>query len=152
MSQDVAVFAKGTILKLGDGVTTPSEGFTEIKGITKFGVDPGGAGDPDKIDVTSGSTSGLVREKIDGYSDKRPGTVDFDLLCDLANTNHSALEVAARTGTSKHFQIVVKTSTATKTAGFTARVSGFPLDIPHDKVVGVKAKLAITEGTWLWAT
>jgi predicted secreted protein len=147
MSVDVATFGKGTILKLGDGDTP--EVFTQINGITKWGVDPGGAGDPEKIDITSGSTVGMVREKMDGYSERRPGVIDFDLLCDLSNTQHAALEAAAIAGTDLNFQLVVPTKTGTNGYDFTARASGFPLDIPHDKVVTVKAKLAIKEGTWV---
>jgi predicted secreted protein len=146
MSVDVATFGKGTILKLGDGDTP--EVFTEINGITKWGVDPGGAGDPDKIDITSGSTVGMVREMMDGYSEKRVGTIDFDLLCDLSNAQHAALEAAAIAGTDLNYQLIVPTTTGTNQYDFTARLSGFPLDIPHDKVVTVKGKLAIKENTW----
>ena len=147
MSKEVAVFGKGTILKLGDGATP--EVFTEVEGITKWGVDPGGAGDPEKIDTTSGSTLGMVREKMDGYSEKRSGTVDFDLVCDLDNVQHEALWDASMAGTDLNFQIVMPTKTGTKQRAFTARISGFPLDIPHDKIVTVKGKLAIKEDTWV---
>jgi len=146
MSVDVATFGKGTILKLGDGAQ--SEQFTEINGITKWGVDPGGAGDPEKIDITSGSTVGMVRELMDGYSEKRVGTIDFDLVCDLSNIQHAALEAAAIAGTDLNYQLIVPTTTGTNQYDFTARLSGFPLDIPHDKVVTVKGKLAIKENTW----
>ena len=146
MSKDVATFGKGTILKLGDGETP--EVFTPINGITRWGVDPGGAGDPEKIPITSGSTVGMVHELMDGYSAKRVGTVNFDLLCDLSNAQHAALEAAAIAGIELNFQIVVPTRTGTNQYDFTARISGFPLDIPHDKVIGVKAKLAIKEDTW----
>lgn len=149
MSQDVATFAKGTILKQGDGEV--SETFTAINGITKWGVDPGGAGDPEKLDVTSGSTVGMVREKMDGYSEKRPGSIDFDLLCDLDNAQHAILEADALTATDRNYQIIVKTKTGTKQYDFTARVAGFPLDIPHDKVITVKVRLAINEDTWVAA-
>jgi len=147
MSKEVAVFGKGTILKLGDGDTP--ENFTEIQGITKWDVDPGGAGDPEKIDATSGSTIGMVREMMDGYSEKRPGTVDCDLVCDLDNVQHAALWDASMVGTDLNFQVVLPTKTGTKTRGFTARVSGFPLNIPHDKLVTVPMKLAIQEDSWV---
>lgn len=149
MSKDVAVFAKGTKLERGDGASP--EVFSEIKGITSWGVDPGGAGEPEKLDVTSGSTVGLVREKIDGYSDLRSGSLDLDMEVDLANTVHAAMANDSISGANVNYKLTVPTTAGTKTATFTARVSGFPLSIPFDKIVAIKAKLSVVEGTWLWA-
>ena len=114
MSKDVAVFAKGTLLERGNAATP--EVFEEIKGITKWDPDPGGAGDPEKIDVTSGSTSGLVREDLDGYSALRPGKVDFEMLVDLSNSVHAALSEDSITGVERNYVITIPTTTTKSNA------------------------------------
>jgi predicted secreted protein len=146
MSKDVGVFAKGTKLEHGDGDTP--EIFTEVKGITNWVPDAGGAGDPEKIDVTSGSTVGMVREKLDGYSDKRPGTVDIEFFFDGSNAVHAALYDAAIAGSDENFKLTIPTSTGTKVVTFTARLSGFPISVPFDKVITVKTTLAVKEDSW----
>lgn len=146
MSKEVGVFAKNTKLELSDGETPP--GYDEVEGVTKWSPNPGGAGDPEKLEVTSGSTVGLVREKIDGYSDKVSGEVGLEMLCDLSNEVHNTLYEASIAGTDLDFKLTIPTMSGTKVFTFTARVSGFPIDIAFDKIVTVKPKLAIKEDTW----
>ena len=143
MSSDVATFAKGT--KLEFPVATV---LTEVKGARNFSFDEGGAGEPDKIDCTSHSTAGMVKEKLDGLSEARSPSLSFDLLYDPEDTCHAAMQAAAKAGTEvSGLQYTIKGKTTNKVKTFDCRVSGFPIDSPHDNIHTVKVTLAIKEGT-----
>jgi len=146
MSNDTAVFARGMKIEHGDGDTP--ENFTEVKGVTKLTPDPPGAGDPEKLDSTSGSSPTTVREKKDGYSEKRSGTVGVEFFYNGSDAVHQVLYDACIAGTDENFKLTIPTSTGTKIFTFTARVSGFPIDVPFDKLITVKTTLAINEDTW----
>lgn len=149
MSKDVAVFAKGVKLEVSDMEVSPT--FTEVKGITNYTPDPGGAGEPERLQCTSGSTVGLVREYKDGYSDKRPAAVALEMFFDGANEQHLQMRAAAESGDYLDYRITIPTSTGNIQATFSARINGFPIDIPYDKLVSLKPTLAVQEDSWEWA-
>lgn len=78
--------ARGTLLKVGDGVT-PTEGFTTIPHV---GDIDGPGGDVGEIDVTDHSTVGNYAETLGDVQD--PGQVTAPVHWDPAETLHQQLQ------------------------------------------------------------
>jgi predicted secreted protein len=123
-----AIFARGTLLKIGDGGGT--EAFTTIaECITIAGPDL----TLDMIDVTSHDSSNGARERIGGVIDIGQITATINFIPTNATQNFTAgLIHDYLNRTKRDFQMVLPNTGATVWA-FTALVNKFSVKAPHDK-------------------
>jgi predicted secreted protein len=134
----MAIFAQGTLLKMGNGGAP--ETFTTIPGCEAISYGPPS---PDEIDVTSHSSSGGYREYLAGLLGK--GKVSTKAYYDPSQALHVAVRLAH--GTYVNFQILFK-GTPAETVTFSAKVD-IALDNPVDKAREMTIDLAIT-GPPVW--
>jgi predicted secreted protein len=123
MSQ--AIFAKGSQLKVGDGVT-PTEGFTLIPEIRSIS---GPTQSAEQIDVTSHDTPGGFRDKIQGLKDW--GVLNCEMLWLPGDPKHLQLFNDYVAGTVRHYKLTVPDALAT-TLNFSAFIGNNPTQIPFD--------------------
>jgi predicted secreted protein len=123
MSQ--AIFAKGSQLKVGDGVT-PTEGFTLIPEIRNIS---GPTMSAEQIDVTSHDTPGGFRDKIQGLKDW--GVLNCEMLWVPSDPKHLQLFDDYVAGTVRNYQLTVPDAVAT-TLNFAAFIGNNPTQIPFD--------------------
>ena len=102
--------AKGTKIKMGDGASP--EQFAAIKQAKDISGPAMSRGDVDLSDHDSTAKNIMAEPLYD------PGTVDFTLNFDPADTTHAALLTAFQANTMHNFQIVLPT-TVTPTKGWT---------------------------------
>lgn len=135
----MAVFAQGTLLKMGNGATP--EVFTTIPDCEAITYGPP---QPDEVDVTSQSSPAGNRESIAGLLGK--GSVSTKVFYDPAEAQHVALRGAH--GTYVNFQIAFK-GTPAETVTFYALVK-ISLDNPVDKAREMGVDLSIS-GLPVWS-
>jgi predicted secreted protein len=132
----LAVFAKGTQLKVGDGAT-PTEAFTlipEVRSIT------GPSMSAETIDVTSHDTPGGFRDKIQGLKDW--GNLSFELLWAPSNAKHQQLFDDYMAGTVRHYTLTYPT-VPPKTMTFSGWVGNNPSISPFDGALSKTVELNI---------
>jgi predicted secreted protein len=134
-----AVFAQGTLIKLGNGASP--EVFTTVPGDQDISYAPPM---PDEIDVTSHSSAGGYREYLAGLLGK--GKVATKVFYNPAEATHVNLRQAH--GTYNNFQMVFKGS-PTETVTFSALVN-ITLDDAVAKAREMAVDLSIT-GTPVWS-
>lgn len=121
MTLSNAIFARGTLLKKGDG-GSPTETFTTIAEVMKI-KGPGLI--QDTIDVTNHDSAGSWKEFIAGLKDA--GEVTFTVNYQPTNATHNAtstgLVADLTAGTKRNFQLVF--NPGSPTWAFTALVSKF---------------------------
>jgi hypothetical protein len=135
----MAVFAQGTLLKMGNAASP--EVFTTIPGCEAISYGPP---TPDEIDVTSQSSAAGMREYIAGLLGK--GKVATKVYYDPGQAMHVAARLAH--GTYVNFQIAFKGSPA-ETVTFAALVV-IALDNPVDKAREMSVDLSVT-GVPVWS-
>jgi predicted secreted protein len=132
----LAVFAKGTQLKVGDGAT-PTEAFTlipEVRSIT------GPSMSAETIDVTSHDTPGGFRDKIQGLKDW--GTLSFEMLWAPSHAKHQQLFDDYISGAVRHYSLTYPT-VPPKTMTFSGWVGNNPTVSPFDGALGKTVELNI---------
>lgn len=135
-----AIFAQGTLLKIGDG-GSPSESFTTIAEVTDIG---GPELALEIAEVTSHSSSGGWKEKIGALLDG--GQVGFSINyipTDSTHNNTAGLIKDMRTRTVRNFQLVF-TDSGNTTWSFAALVVGFSPAEPIDNALTAECTLEIT--------
>lgn len=135
-----AVGAQGVLLKIGDG--GGPETFTTIAEVRSIS---GPTTTVNLEDVTSHDSSAWM-EKIATLID--PGQITFDLNYTGAATQDSLrTDMLART--KRNFQLVLVPLTPDETIAFTAIVTQYQVEAPHDGVLRVSVTLDIT-AAWTW--
>jgi predicted secreted protein len=132
----LAVFAKGTQLKVGDGAT-PTEMFTlipEVRSIT------GPSMSAETIDVTSHDTPGGFRDKIQGLKDW--GTLSFEMLWAPSHTQHQQLFDDYISGEVRNYTLTYPTVPPT-TLTFAGWVGNNPTSSPFDNALSKTVELNI---------
>src|SRR3972149_3606612 len=135
-----AVFAHGTLLKIGDGAT-PVEGFTTIAEVNDLG---GPSLALEAVDVTNPPPLEGWREFIGGLLDG--GEVSFSINYQPTHATHNnttGLLRDMRTRTKRNFQLVF-TDIGGTTWSFTALVTGFEPGAPVDAQLTADVTLQIT--------
>ncbi len=135
-----AVFALGTLLKIGDGAAT-SEGFTTIAEVSDIG---GPELALESIEVTNHSSPGGWREKIGGILDG--GNVSLTINYDPPHATHNntaGLIRDLRSRTLRNFELVFTDTGSTKWS-FTALVAGFSPAEPIDGALTAEVTLEIS--------
>lgn len=135
-----AIFAQGTLLKIGDG-GTPTENFAaiaEVKSITGPGLTS------DALDVTTHDTSDGFREFIQGLKDG--GSLDFDINFVPTIPEHSAasgLLANYMDGGRHNFQMVFpdESETTWTIPGF---VQSFSINAPVDDVLTASVSIKVS--------
>jgi len=151
MSKDVATLGKGFKLGSGNG-DGPPETYADIKGIQSPKFNPPGAASPEKVKVTSGSTTGNIHEYIDGWSDRVPGELTCELVFDGGDSTHGRLESDYEVGTERTYQLTVPVKTGgTKIATVEGRLSKFEISSDIEGVVKASLALSFIEDTFEWA-
>lgn len=139
----VAVHAQGTLIKIGDG--GGSEVFTTI--LEAFNI-AGPTTTTDLIDVTSHSSTSAWREKIAGLID--PGEITFSIYYSgHATQDQLRTDMLART--KRNFQLVWVPLTPDETLAFSAYVTGYQPQEPHDGALTIDVTLTIATGPWTWS-
>jgi predicted secreted protein len=126
----IAVSARGTLLKIGDGAAT--EAFTSIAEVTNIS---GPSLSLDTIEVTSHDTSSGWREYIGGLLDA--GEVSFDINFVPTNATHSftsGLIKDLKNRTLRNFKLVFP-DTSNTTWAFAALVTAFDCSEAIDDVI-----------------
>lgn len=134
-----ALFAFGTLLKIGDGAT-PTEGFTTIAEVTNIG---GPGFSMDTPDVTSHSSANKWREFIAGLLDA--GEVTFTINFIPTNATHSqtsGLLKDMKNRTKRNFQLVFPDSGAT-TWTLPTFITGFEPGEPIDNALTADVTLKV---------
>jgi predicted secreted protein len=134
MSQ--AIFAKGSQLMVGDGVT-PTEGFTPIPEVRSIS---GPTMSAEQIDVTSHDTPGGFRDKIQGLKDW--GVLNCEMLWVPSDPNHLQLFDDYVAGTVRHYKLTVPDAVAT-TLNFSGFVGNNPTQIPFDGALTKNVEIVI---------
>jgi predicted secreted protein len=134
MSQ--AIFAKGSQLKVGDGVT-PTEGFTLIPEIRSIS---GPSMSAEQIDVTSHDTPGGFRDKLQGLKDW--GSLNCEMLWLPGDPKHLQLFNDYVAGTVRHYKLTVPDALAT-TLNFSGFVGNNPTQIPFDGALTKNVEIVI---------
>jgi predicted secreted protein len=135
-----AIFAQGTLLKIGDG-GSPSESFTtiaEVKSITGPGLTS------DSLDVTTHDTSDGYREFIQGLKDG--GTLDFDINFVPTLAEHDAstgLLSMYDDGDRHNFQMVFPDDSET-TWTIPGFVQNFSINAPVDDVLSASVSIKVS--------
>jgi predicted secreted protein len=132
----MAIFAKGTQLKVGDGAT-PTEAFALIPGIRTI---TGPSMSAEVIDITSHDTPGGFRDKMQGLKDW--GMLSFELLWDPAEALHQQLFDDYVAGTVRHYTLTYPTTTPT-TLSFSGFVGNNPTSSPFDGALTKTAEIVI---------
>lgn len=139
--------AFGTIIRMGDGNTTPGpETFTVIGGVSNISG-PGFA--VDTIDVTAHDSPGAFEESI--ASIIRQGELTLDLNYDPNDPTHSGDPAAATDGmlaalvarAVKNFQLEFPSTPAVEWS-FQALVTGFEPGAPYDDKLTASVTLKLT--------
>jgi len=135
-----AIFAQGTLLKIGDGAT-PTEGFTTIAEVNDLG---GPALALEAVDVTNHSSLEGWKEFIGGLLDA--GEVSFSINYQPTHATHNnttGLIRDMRTRTKRNFQLVF-TDSGNTTWSFTALITGFEPTEPTDAQLTADCTLQVT--------
>jgi len=132
----MAIFAKGTQLKVGDGAT-PTEAFTLIPGIRSI---TGPSMAAEVIDITSHDTPGGFRDKMQGLKDW--GMLSFELLWDPGQLKHQQLFTDYTTGAVRHYKLIYPDAGAT-TLSFSGFVGNNPSSSPFDGALTKTAEIVI---------
>lgn len=135
-----AIFAQGTLLKLGDAAT-PTEGFTTIAEVTDLG---GPSLALETADATSHDSTGGWREKIGALLNG--GEVTFSINYIPTNATHdntTGLIKDMRSRTLRNFQLVFPDSGST-TWSFAALLTAFEPGEPIDEKLTADVTLEIS--------
>jgi predicted secreted protein len=134
-----AIFALGTLLKIGDG--GGPETFTTIAEVMSIS---GPGLTSDTIDVTSHSSTGGFREFIMGLSDG--GEVTFTINYNPTQATHNATTGLLRdyiNRTRRNFKIVFPDGSST-TWSFTGVVTGFSMSAPTDAQLSADVTIKVS--------
>ena len=135
-----AVFALGTLLKIGDGAAT-SEVFTTIAEVSDIG---GPELAQETVEVTNHSSPGGWREKIGGILDGGNVSLAINYQPTHATHNNTAgLVKDLRSRTKRNFELVF-TDAGNTTWSFTALVTSFAPAEPIDGALTAEVTLEIT--------
>jgi len=96
----IAIVADGTLLKVGDGTSSP-ETYTTVPEVSKLS---GPTIKFDLLDVTSHDSQGFFREFIPGLADG--DMISADLFWRPSNVVHKGLRVDSYARTLRSFQVV----------------------------------------------
>lgn len=134
-----AIFAQGTLLKIGDGGAP--ESFTSIAEVKSI---EGPKLDTDDIDVTTHDTSDGFHEFIAGL--KNAGELSFDINFVPQHATHSLatglLGHYMENGDKRHnFQVVLPDTTTWLIPGF---VKSFAIGAPVDNVLSAKVAIKVS--------
>jgi predicted secreted protein len=132
----MAIFAKGTQLKVGNGAT-PTEVFTLIPGVRTI---TGPSMSAEQIDITSHDTPGGFRDKMQGLKDW--GVLSFELLWEPENTQHQQLFDDYVAGTVRNYTLTYPDTPAT-TLTFAGFVGNNPTSAPFDGALTKTAEIVI---------
>ena len=130
------VFAKGTQLMVGDGVT-PTEGFDLIEGVRSI---TGPAMSAESIDITSMDTPGGFRDHMQGLKDW--GALSFELLWDPSNAQHQQLFDDYVSGEIRHYKLIYPDPAAT-TLSFSGYVGNNPTTAAFDQALTKNCEIVI---------
>jgi predicted secreted protein len=134
-----AIFAQGTLLKIGDGAGT--EVFTTIAEVTDIG---GPELTLEVADVTNHSSTAGWREKIGAILDGGQVSLSINYIpTDATHNNTAGLVRDLRSRTKRNFQLVFSDSGNT-TWAFTALVVSFSPAEPIDGQLAAEVSLDIT--------
>jgi predicted secreted protein len=132
----MAVFAKGTQLKVGNSAT-PTEVFTLIPGIRSI---TGPSMSAETIDITSHDTPGSFRDKMQGLKDW--GVLSFDLLWEPDNVQHQQLFDDYKAGTERNYELIYPDTGSTKLS-FKGFVGNNPTTAAYDGALTKTAEIVI---------
>ena len=132
----MAIFAKGTELKVGDGAT-PTEAFTLIPGIRTI---TGPSMSAEVIDITSHDTPGGFRDKMQGLKDW--GVLSFELLWEPSEPKHEQLFTDYVAGTVRNYTLTYP-DTDNTTLTFAGFVGNNPTSSPFDGALTKTAEIVI---------
>jgi predicted secreted protein len=132
----MAIFAKGTQLKVGNGAT-PTEVFTLIPGVRTI---TGPSMSAEQIDITSHDTPGGFRDKMQGLKDW--GVLSFELLWEPEDAQHQQLFDDYVSGAVRHYTLTYPDVPAT-TLTFSGFVGNNPTSAPFDGALTKTAEIVI---------
>lgn len=132
-----AIFAKGTLCKVGDGAT-PTENFTTIPECMDIA---GPSEEGDLVEVTNHDSPGRSKEWIAGLYD--PGELKFTVNLQPGNSIHAQLRTDVAAGTRRNYQLVYPPIAAT-TRNFGALVTKFDQKASQSEQLQADVTLKIT--------
>jgi predicted secreted protein len=133
-----AVFTQGTQIQLGDG-GSPESFLTiaEVKSIS------GPSLSRDTIDVTTHSSTGGVREFINGLADGGEVSFDVNFVPGAATHNNTTGMLSLwASGRRANFKIIFPTSPAV-TWSFNGVLTAFEMSAPTDEVLGASVTIKV---------